>query len=86
MKKAVSFALNFGGDDETPEPIPEQHAEVRHPSHLASALAEEWWNRDGQMSDEEVGITITWDDGTSDTFDVDIEHDVSFHAHQRPGK
>lgn len=45
MKKAVSFALNFGGDDETPETIPEQHAEVRHPSHLASALAEDWWNR-----------------------------------------
>jgi hypothetical protein len=86
MKRAVTWALNLGGDDDPAQPIPEKHAEVRYGSHLASLLAEDWYNREGQTSDEEVGITLTYDDGSTDVFHVDIEVETSFHAYKSAPK
>jgi hypothetical protein len=86
LKKAVSYSLNFGDEPEPPAPIPEQHAELLYQPTLAARLVEDWYAKEGQLSDDEVGVVLTYDDGSSDVFHVDIDHEVSFHAHKSSGK
>ena len=80
--KVTGYCLNFGGGDEETLPLPSEVSDMRHDQTIAATLAEYWYRKHGQSSDDEVRIVLVREDGSREAFDVDIEVETTFHAHK----